>query len=76
MSQELYSKQILLEALKEAGLPHSYPSLLRYEKKGIIQRPANEIKYPDRSWRFYTIEEIDRIVIRIRKYIKENNGRS
>lgn len=69
--EQLHSKIVLLKTLKEAGLPHSYPSLLRYEKKGIIRRPIGEIKYPDRAWRFYTVEEINAIVGILRKHLNK-----
>ena len=69
--EQLYSKQILLKKLRENNLPYSYPSLLRYEKKGIIQKPLGMIHYSDRSWRFYSTVEINKIVVLIRKYLKE-----
>lgn len=62
INSKLYPKKVLLTALKDAGLPFSYPTLLRYEKNGIIKRPVGEIKYNDRSWRLYSEEEIATIV--------------
>ncbi|MCK9319378.1 hypothetical protein [Methanoculleus sp.] len=62
-----YPKSVLLKSLKDAGLPYTYQSVLRWEKKGLISRPKGEIKYPDRSWRFYTQEEIKEIIDIIKK---------
>jgi hypothetical protein len=68
---KLYSKRILQKALKDAGLPFSYPTLLRYEKARIINRPKGEVKYADRAWRFYSLEEITTIVAIIKKNNKK-----
>ena len=68
---KIYSKKILLEKLKEVGLPFSYPTLLRWEKIGLIKRPKAEIHYTDRSWRFYSISEINGIIKIIKKNYKK-----
>lgn len=68
---KLYSKQKLLEELKNAKLPHSYPSLIRYERRGIVRRPKGEVHYKDRSWRFYTAVEIERIIQKIKKHLSK-----
>ncbi len=65
---KLYPKKILQKALEDANLPHSYPTLLRYEKKGLVKRPKGEIHYTDRSWRLYSEEEIAEIVEIIKKH--------
>jgi membrane protein implicated in regulation of membrane protease activity len=69
--EKLYPKRVLQKALKDAGLHFSYPTLLRYEKNGVINRPKGEVKYADRAWRFYSQEEISTIVAIVRKKIKE-----
>lgn len=53
--------------LKDNNLPCSYQTILRWEKSGLIKRPKGEFKYPDRSWRFYTQEEIKEIIDTIKK---------
>ena len=71
---KLHSKIMLLKILKESGLPHSYPSLLRYERKGIIKKPKGSIHYDDRIWRFYTIEEINAIASILRRHLNKKRG--
>lgn len=61
---KLYLKKTLLAHLKLNGLPHSYPTLLKYERSGEIPSPRNTIN----SWRAYTgieIKEITEIFRRI-----------
>ena len=75
MEQEkFYTKQHLLKALKQAGLPCSYPTLIRYETLGKINKPEKTISFNDREWRLYTRVEIDDIIIKIRSFkIKYKN---
>lgn len=69
--KKLYPKKILLLALQKEMLPFSYPQLIKYEKAGVVKRPKNSIIYPERSWRFYTQNEIDECIHAIRAYEKK-----
>jgi len=66
---DIYLKQHLLNALKKAGLPCSYPTLVRYEVKGIIPK-TGRVTSKHRKWRVYTQDDIDAIVEAVRKYKK------
>lgn len=68
---ELFGKKQLLQALKDAGLPATYQSLLKYERLGIIRQPSSQLKYTDRSWRAYTINELREIIEAISTYKKK-----
>jgi hypothetical protein len=68
MNNNIYTKKHLLLALKEAGLPFSYPTLIAYEKAGIIPQPDSKVSFADRNWRFYTGEEIENIVSKVKNY--------
>lgn len=70
MTQGLYSKKHLLQALREAGLPCSYPTLVRYEKEGIVSKPAGMVGYMDREWRFYTQEEIEQVLAAVKAHVE------
>lgn len=65
---EIVSKQALLKRLAEEGLPHTYLSLVRWEKQGIIEKPRNMIQYTKSQWRVYTIEEVEKIVGQVKKF--------
>ena len=67
---QLYSKRFLLKELKRNRLPHSYLTLLRYEKIGVIPTAKTAIGFGNGRWRFYTEEDINTIVDRVRKYQK------
>jgi len=77
----IFTKSHLLEALKKAhtqskknggpDIGYTYKSLLEYEKKGIIPRGGTEIEVSSAN-RFYTRDEIDAIVRRVKDY---KNGR-
>jgi hypothetical protein len=69
---ELIGKKQLLQALKDAGLPCTYPTLLRFERMGLIAKPASLVAYEDRSWRFYTVEELRIIIEQVREYKNGN----
>jgi len=58
MKDKLFSKRHFLQALKKAGLPFSYPSLIKMEKEGLIDKPKNMQMITNQEWRFYTAEEI------------------
>ena len=62
------TKKHLMDALKEAGLPFSYTTIIHYENLGIIPKPKNPIDYDHVAWRTYTDQEIKVIVEKIKKY--------
>jgi len=63
---QYHPKVYLLKALKKAKLPCTYKTLIKYEKMGIIQRPASiATGYEDR---FYTDSEINKIIEEVRAY--------
>jgi len=64
---KVYTKRHLLEALKKAGLPYSYKTLLQYEKAGLIDRGGSEIDVKNNE-RFYTEQEIKNTVEKIKNY--------
>lgn len=64
---KVYTKKHLLKALKKAGLPHSYKTLLQYERLGLIDRGGNEIEVRNNE-RFYTEQEIKSIVVKVKTY--------
>ena len=64
MATKIYTKIHLLTALKEAGLPHTYRSLLNYERQGIINR-GGEMESIDNN-RYYNEQEIEKIVEKIK----------
>lgn len=68
MKQKIFTKKDMLAALERAKEKHpdleigaTYPILLGYERKGIVDRPPG-------NWRFYTAEEIRENVSRIVNY--------
>lgn len=66
MAEGIKTKQDLIKALKQAKLPHSYHTILKYERFGIIPR-MSERKGKDR---FYTQDEINDIVKKVKAYKK------
>lgn len=56
---KVYYKGDLLAYLKSKGLPASYPTLLKYEKEGILPPPRKEKvgNFP-KKWRVYTGREM------------------
>lgn len=70
---QLFSKQHLLQALKDNGLPYTYKSLLKYEKLGVIPSSDNAIGMGvTNRWRLYTKEQIDSVVLKLKEY--KRNG--
>jgi len=70
----VYTKKYQLEALKVASekypklkIGHSYMTLMKYERDGIIQPVDNQ----GANWRFYSREEIQANVARVVAYKKE-----
>ena len=68
---KIYSKKHLLEALKSAGQPFTYASLLEYEKKGVLPKPEHAIGFGNGRWRFYTMVEIKENVRLVAEYRKQ-----
>lgn len=66
---KVFTKKHLFDALKEAGLPYSYKSLLKFERLGIIptNNASGEVSGVN-NWRLYTEKEIKEIVKKIRAY--------
>ena len=62
------SKKQLLEALKKANLPFSYPTLLEYESKGVIPMPALN----SNGDRIYSENDIKEIIVKVREWRKQN----
>ena len=77
MSDKLYRRPALEKYLEENGLPHSHPTIIKYEKRGIIPSPRQQFddtKYPPRA---YTWDEIVQIGEILRSKIKggKNGGK-
>lgn len=64
-----FSKKYLFEALVAAGLPASRSTVLKYEKDGVISKPAIQRRSGNQVWSFYTQKEIDICIARIRKHV-------
>jgi hypothetical protein len=74
----LFTKKHQLEALRVASekypklkIGHSYMTLMKYEKNGIVEPAGHQLQVNDRNWRFYTAEEIQKNVDRVIAYKKE-----
>jgi len=68
MKKEIYTKQDLYNALKEAGLPCSRPTVIRYEKLGLIAKNKT-LKGWKKATVIYTEAEIKKSVERIKEYV-------
>ena len=69
MSEKVYNKRHLLEALKNAGLPYSYKALLKYERAGVIPQATRIEGMGDGPRaRLYSKEDIDNIIARVKAY--------
>lgn len=73
MAVKVYTKIHLLQALKDAGLPHTYKSLLNYEKQGVIDR-GGEIVAANND-RYFTELEIKQFVEKIRGLKNKNEDK-
>ena len=69
MMQDIYRKKDLMEALKKAGLPWSYKSILHFEEIGLFERSKNHT-----GNRLYTGQEIEEIVQKVAVYKRSKNG--
>lgn len=56
--------------LSEAGLPSSRTTITRYVKEGIINKPSIVINNNKGVIRYYTDEEIEVNIEKVRKYRK------
>lgn len=65
----------LMEALAKEKLPHTKPTLITYEKKGIIPIPER-IEYGNKKHRVYTEEQIRVSVENVKKYWAEKKGKN
>lgn len=61
--------KVFLERLKIEGLPHTKPTLLAWEKRGIIKKPKQYISYGSRNHRVYSEEEIRLNIQRVKDHI-------
>jgi len=68
---KLYLKRDLQLYLKELGLPCSYPTIIKYERMGIIPSPRRTIAGFEHKWRLYTGKEIKKIA----SILRRRNGR-
>jgi len=75
---DLYTKKHMMEALKAAGekypklkIGHSYITLLKMERTGVINLANRSLTVNDRNWRFYTGKEIKENVDRVVAHKKE-----
>ena len=74
--EKIYLKKDLVSYLKSKNLPHSYPTILRYEKRGVIPSPRMNTKGMDylnftSDWRVYTGKTIKMIAEDISRDIAE-----
>lgn len=74
MAIKVYTKIHLLKALKEAGLPSTYKSLLNYERQGIINRGGGEMQSASND-RYFTEQEIKDIVEKIKSLKTKNEDK-
>lgn len=66
---KLYGKQHLMEALKKEGLPCTKPTLLEYERQGIIPAPETIVVGSSRV-PLYSKGELKNIVKLIKNHKK------
>lgn len=69
MTEVLYTKKYLIEALKAAKLPHTYVTLIRYETAGVIPIPRTPTQDGGRGVRLYTTSEIESAVQRVKEHV-------
>lgn len=62
---KLFTKMHLLAALEQNNLPHTYKSLLKMEREGIIPTSGG-LEFSMNRQRLYTEEEINDIVSKVR----------
>jgi hypothetical protein len=65
----IYTKGYLLDALRGIGLPATYLSLLRYERRGIIPKTKRMIGVNNEPLpRYYTERDIEKIIDKLRVF--------
>ena len=70
MPTYLFTISALQKALKAAGLPNTKPTIMRYEKLGVIKKSKTTIHEPGTNQtRFFTQSEIDRAVVAVKNYL-------
>lgn len=67
---KLFSRKELQTRLRKLGLPAADPTLNKYERQGVIPKSLHRIKRRT-DWRYYTEEELGKIINLIRKHVKE-----
>lgn len=67
-----YYKRDLIAYLKSQDLPHSQPTIIKYEKLGIIPSPRNSSS--SNNWRLYTGKELKDIANSLREKMKPKHG--
>jgi len=67
-----YHKHDLQTYLKSKGLPFSYPTILRYERAGVIPSPRRKVDDFTNKWRVYTGLEIKQIAHTLSERIYES----
>ena len=75
MNKDIFSKKHFLKALKEAGLPCTYPTLIKFENKGIIDKPKQMQSMNKHEWRFYTEDEMEKNIKKLRLYYRKTNNK-
>jgi len=66
MDNKTENKKQLFKAMKKAGVPCSYPTLLIYEAKGVIPQPVRN----SNNNRIYSKEDIQLIISKVKEYRK------
>jgi DNA-binding transcriptional MerR regulator len=62
----MFTIKHLQERLKSEGLPHTHKSIAKYEKSGLIHRPAG-VECGEGSIRVYSASDIEYIVLALKK---------
>lgn len=57
------------QALKQEGLPSSYPTFRSYLLKGVIKKPLHRLDYPSGYYEYlFTDEEIQEAIDNVRRF--------
>ena len=67
---KLYFKRDLQIYLRSLGIPFSYPTIIKYEKLGVIPSPRLTIEGFENRWRLYTGKEIRDIAEILQKQVR------
>lgn len=71
---DLFPFRFLQEALKESGLPYSKPTIIRYERLGVIRPGMNSIVGRQRIDRYYTKTEMGTIIRSLKEYVESHQA--